>query len=71
MARTVGMDALEEKIEKAQQKVIRAEIAYEAAVDALQVLLDKQDALRTQELMKAIANSNKSYQEILEFVKEA
>ena len=71
MARTIGMDALEEKIEKAQQKVIRAEIAYEAAVDALQVLLDKQDALRTQELMKAIANSNKSYQEILEFVKEA
>lgn len=71
MARTVGMDALEEKIEKAQQKVIRAEIAYEAAVDALQVLLDKQDALRTQELMKAIANSNKSYQEVLEFVKEA
>ena len=65
------MDALEEKIEKAQQKVIRAEIAYETAVDALQVLLDKQDALRTQELMKAIANSNKSYQEILEFVKEA
>lgn len=68
MARTVGLESLEEKIEKAQQKVIRTKAAYDNAVDELQVLLDKQTALQTKELIKAIANSDKSYQEILNFI---
>lgn len=70
MARTVGLESLEEKIEKAQQKVIRTKAAYDNAVDELQVLLDKQTALQTKELIKAIANSDKSYQEILNFITE-
>lgn len=68
MSRTVGLESLEEKIEKAQQKVIRTKAAYDNAVDELQVLLDKQTALQTKELIKAIANSDKSYQEILNFI---
>ena len=70
MARTVGLESLEEKIEKAQQKVIRTKAAYDNAVDELQVLLDKQTALQTQELIKAVANSDKSYKEILQFITE-
>lgn len=70
MSRTVGLESLEEKIEKAQQKVIRTKAAYDNAVDELQVLLDKQTALQTKELIKAIANSDKSYQEILNFITE-
>ena len=70
MARTVGLESLEEKIEKAQQKVIRTKAAYDNAVDELQVLLDKQTALQTKELIKAIDNSDKSYQEILNFITE-
>lgn len=68
MARTVGMEALEDKIEKAQQKVVRTKAAYDNAVDELQALLDKQTALQTKELIKAVANSDKSYQEILNFI---
>ena len=61
---------MEEKIEKAQQKVIRTKAAYDNAVDELQVLLDKQTALQTQELIKAVANSDKSCKEILQFITE-
>jgi len=49
--------------------VIRTKAAYDEAVDELQKLLDKQTALQTEELMKAIANSGKPYEEILRFIK--
>lgn len=71
MARTVGMEALEQKIEKAQERVIRTKAAYDEAVDDLQKLLDKKTALEEQEIMKAVANSNKSYAEIIRFLTEA
>ena len=69
MARTIGMESLRQKIEKAQDKVIRTKAAYDEAVDVLQKLLDKQTALQTEEIVKAIANSSKSYSEILEFIR--
>lgn len=71
MARTVGMEALEQKIEKAQERVIRTKAAYDEAVDDLQKLLDKKTALEEQEIIKAVANSNKSYAEIIRFLTEA
>lgn len=70
MARTIGMESLKQKIEKAQDKVVRTKAAYDEAVDELQKLLDKQTALQTEELVKAIANSSKSYEEILRFIKD-
>ncbi len=66
--RATGKEALEQKIEKAQEKVIRTKEAYEKAVDELQELLDKQMAFRTDEIMKAITNSSKTYDEILKFI---
>lgn len=68
MGRTVAFDTLEAKIEKAQEKVIKRKEAYDEAVDELQVLLDKITAIRTDEIMKAIAKSSKSYEEILSFI---
>lgn len=66
--RVTGMEALEQKIEKAQEKVIRTKEAHEKAVDELQELLDKQMAFRAEEIMKAITNSSKTYDEILKFI---
>ena len=37
-------DTIEQQIEKAQEKVIKTKASYDAAVDALQRLLDKRDA---------------------------
>lgn len=61
-------ETLEQQIEKAQEKVIKTRQAYDAAVDALQKLLDKRDAKRKEDLWNAIIKSEKSYDEILEFI---
>ncbi|MCD8106089.1 MAG: hypothetical protein LUF35_14110 [Lachnospiraceae bacterium] len=71
MARTVGMEALEQKIEKAQERVIRTKAAYDEAVNDLQKLLDKKTALEEQEIIKAVTNSKKSYAEIIRYLTEA
>lgn len=68
MARVMATDVLEQKIEKAQERVKRNKKAYDEAVRDLQKLLDKRTALRADEIMKAIANSNRSYEEILNFI---
>ena len=41
---------------------------YDAAVAALSDLLDKRDALRRDELVKAIMKSDRTYEEVLEFL---
>mgnify|MGYP006873038758 FL=1 len=68
MARVMATDVLEQKIEKAQERVKRNKKAYDEAVRDLQKLLDKRTALRAEEIMKAIANSNRSYEETLNFI---
>ena len=68
MARKTGRETLEQKIEQAQQKVVRTKAAYDKAVDELQLLIDKKRALQTDELMKAIAGSDKTFEEIMRFV---
>ena len=67
--RKSGQETLDQKIELAKQKVIRTKAAHEKAVDELQVLLDKKKALQTQELMKAISESDKTFEEIMQFIK--
>ena len=68
MPRGTGTETLEKKIEKAKEKVCRTKALYDEAVDELQKLLDKQSAIRSRELMKAIAKSDKSYDEIMTFI---
>lgn len=68
MARVIATEVLEQKIGKAQEKVKRTKKVYDEAVQELQKLLDKRTALRADEIMKAIANSSKSYEDILEFI---
>ncbi len=72
MARTrrTGMELLEQQIEQAKQKVIKTKVAYEKATDELQVLIDKKKALQTEDLMKAISKSGKSFDEIMRFIEE-
>ena len=62
-------ETLEQKILKAQEKVARTAAAHEKAVDELQILLDKRDARRKDEVWEAIVNSSKSYEEILGMIK--
>ena len=68
MARMTSMEALECKIEKAQEQVSKTKKQYDAAVAALSDLLDKRDALLRDELVKAIMKSDRTYEEVLAFL---
>ena len=68
--RTVLSATMEEQIQKAQEKVIKTKASYDAAVKSLQVLLDKRDAQRKDELWNAIVKSKKTYDEILKYIVE-
>ena len=61
---------MEEQIQKAQEKVIKTKAAYDTAVESLQKHLDKRDAQRKDELWDAIIKSNKTYEDILQYVVE-
>lgn len=65
MARGVNIDA---KIEQAKAAVNKAKDKYDAAVDELEKLMKKKAELQKAELYEAIAKSNKSYAEIMEFL---
>ena len=50
--------------------MIKTKAAYDTAVESLQKLLDKRDAQRKDELWDAIIKSNKTYEDILQYVVE-
>lgn len=61
---------MEQKIEKAQQEVVKTRDAYNAAAARLKELLDKRDSLKKEEIYAAIAKSNESMDEILRLILE-
>ncbi|MCI5886053.1 MAG: hypothetical protein MRZ77_08080 [Clostridiales bacterium] len=61
---------MEQKIEKAQQEVVKTRDAYNASAARLKELLDKRDSLKKEEIYAAIAKSNKSMDEILRLILE-
>ena len=69
MVRARKTITLDEKIEKAQDAVEKTKARYDAAVQELRALLEKKDAQRKQELLKAVENSPRSFDEIKEFLK--
>jgi hypothetical protein len=62
--------SIDDKIDNAQGKVIRAKTRYDAAVADLRQLMEKTAAMQRDEIMKAVAGSNKSFEEILAFLKD-
>ena len=63
--------SLEEKIEKAQASVASAKAKYDVAVNELEKLLSKKREMQSKELLKAFADSDKSYDEIMAFLKSS
>ena len=47
---------------------MKAKHRYDAAAATLQDLLDKRDALRQKKLLDAIAQSGRSYEEIMQYL---
>lgn len=67
--RKMNSDVLDEKIQRAQERVVSAKAAYEFAVKNLQELMEKRDALRKDELYSLLLKSNKPYDEVVRFLK--
>ena len=61
---------IDEKIERAQEDVIKAKKKYDETVEALEKLMTKKKEMQQKELLQAFANSSKSYDEILKFLSE-
>lgn len=68
MARTIGMESLELKIEKAQEDVVKTKQKYDVALAKLSDLMDKKDALEKEQLVTAIMKSDKTFEEVLQFL---
>ena len=68
MARVTAMQAVEAKIEKAQEAVSKKKKEYDEAIAVLSDLLDKRDALRRDELVNTIMKRNKTYEEVMAFL---
>ena len=66
MART--RCSLAERIEEQEQVVSKAREHYESEVNKLEQLMNKRDELQKKELMEAIEDSNRSFEEIMQFL---
>ena len=69
MARTISKDTLEQKISKVEIAISKNRQQYDQLTKELKELLDKQRVLQSEELMKAIADSTRSYEDILQYIK--
>ena len=68
MARTRTRSTIEEKIEAQKLIVSKAKDKYEAAVNELERLMKLRDEEHRKELLKHIAASKRSYDEIIAFL---
>lgn len=64
----VTTDKIDLKIEQQKEILEKAKARYETEKETLAELIKKRNELRKEELMNAVINSDKSYEEILAFV---
>ena len=61
---------IDEKIAQAEEKVVRTKARYDEAVAELQALIEKKRAIQSEELLRVFANSSKSFEEVMAFLRE-
>lgn len=66
--RRTSEQALDLKIEQAQERVAKTRAAHEKAVDELKKLMDIRKAQQKNVLLKAMENSDRTFEEILAFI---
>ena len=60
--------SLDERIEEQKQVVSKAREHYEAEVNKLEQMMNKRDELQKKEFMKAVEDSSRSFEEIMQFL---
>ena len=61
---------IDEKITQAQEQIIKTKAKYDESIAALEELLAKKRAMQNEELLRLFANSNRTYDEVVAFLKE-
>ena len=65
-----GSMTIDEKITQAQEQILKTKSKYDEAVAAFEELLAKKRAMQNEELLRLFANSNRTYDEVVAFLKE-
>lgn len=68
MARVVSKEALEQKIEKVEAAISKNREQYDKLTAELEELHKKQKAIQSEELLKAIAASPRSFEDIMRYI---
>jgi len=69
--RKVNTDTLDAKIEQQKAALEKAKVKYEAEKETLAELIKLRNEMRKEELMEAVIKSDRSYAEIMAFIKGA
>lgn len=69
--RKVNTDTLDAKIEQQKAALEKAKAKYEAEKETLAELIKLRNEMRKEELMEAVIKSERSYAEIMAFIKGA
>lgn len=69
--RMVNTDTLDAKIEQQKAALEKAKAKYEAEKETLAELIKLRNEMRKEELMEAVIKSDRSYAEIMAFIKGA
>ena len=67
--RKVSTESLDVKIEQQKEVLEKAKVKYEAEKEELTRLIKLRNEMRKEELMEAVIKSNRTYEEILTFLK--
>lgn len=65
----ISTESLDEKIELQKAALEKAKVKYEAEKEALAELVKLRNEMRKEEIMEAVIKSERSYAEILAFIK--
>ena len=60
--------SIDDRIEQQKQAVSKAKDRYEVELEQLNQLMKKRDELHNKELLQAIEHSNRSFEEIMDFL---
>ena len=66
--RQITAESLEEKISKAQDRLVTTKKAYDEAAQELRNLLEKRDAIRKDELYNKLVNSKWSFEQVIKLI---
>lgn len=66
--RLTEIEALDKQIETVEAEIVKTKKKYDDAVENLKSLQEKKKSLQTEELLKAITTSGKSYDDILNYI---